>query len=164
MPSGFAERRAPLTPVESHIHSDRNTGSAPGQFMGDISPTETWQALQSQAEAVLVDVRTRAEWAYIGGPDLASLGKPVIQVEWQMSPTMDRNPGFVKELQAQVTSGQVVYLLCRSGIRSRSAAELLGQLGYTTYNVAEGFEGSIDGNGHRGASGWRAENLPWKQS
>ena len=78
---------------------------------------------------------------------------------------MERNPNFFKELQAQgVTRGQAIYLICRSGIRSRDAAEMLASLGYTTWNVAEGFEGSLDAEGHRGGSGWRAENLPWKQS
>lgn len=165
MPKGFAAQKARLTQVESQSRRDRESNAASGQFMGDVSPTQTWQALQSEPEAVLVDIRTRAEWAFVGGPDLASLGKPVIQVEWQTFPGMERNPRFVKDLQAAgVTPQQPVYLICRSGIRSRDAAEWLARLGYTTYNVAEGFEGPIDINGHRGASGWRAEQLPWRQS
>ena len=114
---------------------------------------------------MLVDIRTRAEWTFVGGPDLATLGKSVLQVEWQVFPNMERNPRFVRELQAQgITPGQPVYLICRSGIRSRDAAEFLAARGYATYNVAEGFEGPLDDNDHRGASGWRAERLPWKQS
>jgi rhodanese-related sulfurtransferase len=42
--------------------------------------------LVADPEAVLIDVRTRAEWAYVGGPDLSSLKRPVIQVEWQQFP------------------------------------------------------------------------------
>ena len=165
MPRGFAAQRAHLTPVESHPRADREIGATSGRFLGNIGSIQTWQALQSQPEAVLVDIRTRAEWTYVGGPDLSSLGKSVIQVEWQVFPSMERNPRFVRELQAQgVTPGQLVYLICRSGIRSRDAAEFLAERGYTTYNVADGFEGPIDGNGHRGVSGWRAEQLPWKQS
>ena len=165
MPRSFAAQRPPLTQVESRPRRDREINAAPGGFMGDVSPAQTWQALQSQPEAVLVDVRTHAEWAFVGSPDLVSLGKPVIQVEWQTFPSMERNPRFVKELQAQgVTPEQLIYIICRSGVRSRDAAEWLAKLGYTTFNVAEGFEGPIDSNGHRGASGWRAEQLPWRQS
>ena len=165
MPRGFAAQRAHLTQVESHPRADRETSAMSGRFVGDISSVQTWQALQNQPEAVLVDIRTRAEWKYVGGPDLSSLGKSLIQVEWQVFPSMERNPRFLRELQAEgVTPGQVIYLICRSGIRSRDAAEFLAVRGYTTYNVAEGFEGPLDDNDHRGASGWRAERLPWKQS
>jgi rhodanese-related sulfurtransferase len=165
MPRGFAAQRAHLTPVESHPRADREIGATSGRFLGNIGSIQTWQALQSQPEAVLVDIRTRAEWTYVGGPDLSSLGKSVIQVEWQVFPSMERNPRFVRELQAQgIAPGRLVYLICRSGIRSRDAAEFLAARGYTTYNVAEGFAGPLDDNGHRGASGWRAEQLPWKQS
>ena len=165
MPRGFAAQRAHLAQVESRPHADREVGATSGRFLGDIGSIQTWQALQSQPEAVLVDIRTRAEWTYVGGPDLSSLGKSVIQVEWQVFPSMERNPRFVRELQAQgIAPGRLVYLICRSGIRSRDAAEFLTERGYATYNVAAGFEGPIDGNGHRGVSGWRAEQLPWKQS
>ena len=165
MARGFAAQRAHLAPVESRSPVNRETHTVPGQFLGDLSAAQVWQHLQHQAGAVLVDIRTRAEWTFIGGPDLSSLGKTVIQVEWQVFPNMERNPRFVRELQAQgITPGKPVYLICRSGIRSRAAAEFLAERGYTTYNVTDGFEGPINDHGHRGASGWRAENLPWKQS
>ena len=165
MPRGFAAQRAHLTHMESRPRADRETGATSGRFLGDIHSIQTWQALQNQPEAVLVDIRTQAEWKYVGVPDLSSLGKNLIQVEWQVFPSMERNPRFLRELQAQgVTPGRLVYLICRSGIRSRDAAEFLAERGYTTYNVVEGFEGPLDDDGHRGASGWRAERLPWKQS
>lgn len=165
MARGFAAQKAHLTQVESRLPGDRQAHAALGRFVGDVSVVATWQALQDQPESVLVDIRTRAEWAFVGGPDLASLGKTVIQVEWHLFPTMERNPRFIRELQALgITPQQPVYLICRSGIRSRDAAELLAERGYTTYNVADGFEGQIDSSGHRGVNGWRAEQLPWKQS
>lgn len=165
MPRGFAAQKAHLIPVESRPRLDRAVHAIRGRFVGDISAIETWQALQNQSEAVLVDVRTRAEWAFVGGPDLSGLGKSVVQVEWQIFPTMERNPRFIKEFQAQgISPDQPVYLICRSGVRSRDAAQLLAERGYTTYNVADGFEGQIDSSGHRGVNGWRADQLPWKQS
>lgn len=142
-----------------------NVGVQPGEFRGDVSPHETWQALQSNPDAVLVDVRTDAEWAYVGGPDLSQLQKPVVQVEWLLFPTMLENPHFIPELQAQgIMPTQPVYLICRSGVRSYQAAQVLAAQGYTTYNVADGFEGHLDADGHRGLGGWRASGLPWKQS
>ncbi|MFZ1642275.1 MAG: rhodanese-like domain-containing protein [Candidatus Contendobacter sp.] len=165
MPRGFAAQKAHLTQVESRPRADREASAASGQFLGNMSSAQVWRNLQHETGAVLVDIRTRAEWTFVGGPDLSSLSKAVIQVEWQVFPNMERNPRFVRELQAQgVTPGRLVYLICRSGIRSRDAAEFLAERGYTTYNVADGFEGPIDDSGHRGASGWRAEQLPWKQS
>jgi rhodanese-related sulfurtransferase len=136
-----------------------------GQFLGDVSPIQTWKNLQNEAQAVLVDVRTRAEWTFVGRPDLTSLGKSVAQAEWLVFPAMKRNSRFFEDFRAQgITPQQLVYLICRSGVRSRQAAILLAERGYITYNVADGFEGQIDGNSHRGVGGWRAEGLPWKQS
>ena len=165
MARGFAAQRTHLAPVESRSTMSRGINAVPGQFLGNLSAAEVWYKLQNDAEAVLIDIRTRAEWAFVGGPDLSSLGKTALQVEWQIFPNMERNPRFVRELQAQgVTPGQPIYLICRSGIRSRAAAEFLAERGYITYNVTDGFEGPINEQGHRGASGWRAERLPWKQS
>lgn len=165
MPKGFAAQRAHLRSVETQSRPAPELHPAPGSFGGHVSATETWRRLQEQSDAVLVDIRTHAEWAFVGFPDLADLDSALLQVEWQQFPGMERNPRFLRELQAQgVTRHHSVYLICRSGIRSRAAAEFLAQQGYVTYNVADGFEGPLDERGHRGGSGWRAEGLPWKQS
>ena len=165
MPRGFAAQRTRPIKVESRPRADREAGATSGRFLGNINSTEVWRNLQQGSEAVLVDIRTQAEWKYVGVPDLSGLGKSLMQVEWQVFPSMERNPRFLRELQARgVAPGRLVYLICRSGIRSRDAAEYLAERGYTVYNVADGFEGPIDDDGHRGASGWRAEGLPWRQS
>lgn len=136
-----------------------------GQYAGDVKPAEAWQALQSNSAAALVDVRTQPEWVFVGGPELSGIKKSVAQVSWQVYPTMTRNPNFLAEIQAKgITPDKPVYLLCRTGARSKSAAEFLTEYGYTAYNVAEGFEGQIDGQGHRGAGGWKTAGLPWKQN
>jgi len=126
--SALSAQKAHLTEVESHSPAHQQVGVTPGQFLGDVSPTEAWRALQDHAEAILVDVRTRAEWAFVGGPDLARLGKTVVQIEWAVFPGMERNPRFVKGFQAKgITPQQPVYLICRSGVRSRQAAERLAE-------------------------------------
>ena len=133
-------------------------------FKGDVSPQQAWQALSGPGEAVLLDVRTTAEWAFVGGPDLSSVGKTVVQVAWQEFPGMARNDSFVEDVLATgVRRDQPIYIICRSGVRSRAAGIALAEQGYTTYNIADGFEGQLGANGHRGVGGWRALDLPWKQ-
>uniref|UniRef100_UPI00333E6808 rhodanese-like domain-containing protein n=1 Tax=Castellaniella defragrans TaxID=75697 RepID=UPI00333E6808 len=137
-----------------------NTG-----FNGDVSPKAAWDALAGNPDAILLDVRTVAEWAFVGNPDLSSINKQVYQNEWAKFPGMVSNPAFVDEFKASgIETHQPVYIICRSGVRSRSAAELLASEGYETYNVADGFEGQLGPDGHRGAGGWKALGLPWKQS
>jgi rhodanese-related sulfurtransferase len=135
-------------------------------YAGDLGPAEAYELLERDPDAVLVDVRTRAEWAYVGLPDLSGLGKAVVRVEWSRYPDGARNAAFLDELAAAgVDRDRPVVFLCRSGVRSGAAAEAATGAGYgRAYNVAEGFEGPLDGDGHRGSRGWRAAGLPWRQS
>jgi rhodanese-related sulfurtransferase len=135
-------------------------------YAGDLSPRRTWELLGTEPDAVLVDVRTRAEWAFVGMPDLSALGKRVVAVEWNSFPDGATNPAFLDQLRAAgVGEGTPVAFLCRSGHRSVAAAEAATAAGLgPAYNVLDGFEGPVDGEGHRGVVGWRAEGLPWRQS
>ena len=126
--------------------------------------------LSSEPKAQLIDVRTSAEWNFVGVPELASLGREPILIEWQRYPDMAVNPAFVQalstELAARGASAQTPLLfLCRSGARSQSAAVAMTAAGYSrAYNVAGGFEGSRDEAGHRGTvEGWKHDGLPWMQ-
>jgi rhodanese-related sulfurtransferase len=137
-----------------------------GSYAGDVTPLETWATLEEDQGAVLVDVRTQPEWNYVGLPDLARLGKNVLRIQWQNWPDGALNPHFVEELAASgVGKDQKVLLICRSGARSRSAAQLLTQHGWAAaYNVSDGFEGPHDGEKHRGSvAGWKHDGLPWTQ-
>lgn len=137
-------------------------------YAGDITPLEAWKLLSDNPNAVLVDVRTDAEWRFVGVPDLSSLGRDVVYIEWNTSAGAP-NPNFADELKNNVPSAPAdqqrpVIFLCRSGNRSIAAAEVATELGITpAYNVLDGFEGQLDANGHRGESGWRAVGLPWIQ-
>ena len=143
------------------------TGGAAAAYAGDVSAKDAWSKLASDTRAVLVDVRSDAEWNFVGLPDLASLGKKPLLVPLQVFPGMKPNPNFTAEVaQAIPAKDAPVYFLCRSGGRSRTAAIALTALGYTQcYNVAGGFEGDLDGERHRGrVGGWKAAGLPWAQS
>jgi rhodanese-related sulfurtransferase len=135
-------------------------------YAGDITPEEAWRLLSTNPEAVLVDCRTDAEWRFVGVPDLTTLEREVVYVEWNRVDG-SRNESFVDDLVAAgVTAGdRPVVFLCRSGNRSIGAAEAATAAGIApSYNVLDGFEGHLDGRRHRGGTGWRAVGLPWKQS
>lgn len=136
----------------------------------DVPVDETWARLTADKGSVLVDVRTRAEWAFVGLPDLSTLNKRVITVEWLTFPDNRINPEFVERLNgllegAGVAKDAEVFFVCRSGARSRSAAAAMADAGYTRCrNVAEGFEGPLDPDQRRGqVAGWKAAGLPWRQ-
>lgn len=134
-------------------------------YAGDVDPTASYAALQADADAVLVDVRTTAEWSYVGMPDLAQIGKRAIFLEWQRFPNGVLNESFVEELrEAGVREGAPIYFLCRSGARSAAAASAATAAGLgPAYNVSDGFEGGLDHEGHRSVTGWKAAGLPWRQ-
>ncbi len=135
-------------------------------YAGDKTPQETWDLLSGQPEALLIDVRSSAEWSFVGVPDLSGVGKEVVLAAWQEFPDMSVNPAFVNQVQ-NVAPGLSTPLLflCRSGQRSQAAAAALTAAGYTAcYNVLEGFEGNKNDAGHRGTvGGWKVCGLPWKQ-
>ena len=140
-------------------------------YAGDISASEAFSILQEEDASVLVDVRTKAEWNYVGVPDLSSVGKQTLLIEWQDFPSMSLNPNFTTTLEKALRDNGVaadapLLFLCRSGARSRAAAIALTQTGHPRcFNIADGFEGPLDDERHRGAiGGWKAQGLPWSQS
>ncbi|WP_200173340.1 rhodanese-like domain-containing protein [Tomitella cavernea] len=147
-------------------------------YAGDVTPARAWEMLGDDPRAVLVDVRTGAEWQFVGVPDLSALGRRTRFVEWIDYPSGAPNPQFGEQLQSEVAaergaardgdasgSPSPILFLCRSGQRSIGAATAATGAGMgPAYNVLEGFEGGLDAHGHRGSAGWRAAGLPWCQS
>lgn len=134
--------------------------------VGEVSSSEAWDALKAQKDAVLVDVRTLPEWAFVGVPDLQQLQKEVVFLCWKIFPSFEVNPQFESQLQeAAPQKATPLYFICRSGGRSLDAGRCAAALGYKNcYNVTDGFEGPPDRNGQRGKLvGWKAAGLPWQQ-
>ena len=137
----------------------------------EADPLQTWEGLKSDPSSVLVDVRTIAEWDYIGLPVLDALGKEVLKVEWMEFPEMTRNSFFADELLSQISDDtKTIYFICRSGRRSANAAACLVSASaekgreIKCVNVTEGFEGDHDEHKHRGnLNGWKVRGLPWCQ-
>lgn len=140
-------------------------------YAGDATCLETWESLKDNKGARLVDVRTTREWETIGVPDLSSIGKDAIFVEWQKFPDMGLNPEFTAQvneaLSAEgITKDDPIYFLCRSGARSQGAASAMTAFGYkNSYNILSGFEGSPNATGQRGTvNGWQFDQLPMKKT
>ncbi len=145
--------------------------SSPG--VGELNPLAAWQILKDNPSSKLIDVRTRAEWGFVGVPDLVETDRPAIFVEWVSFPDMSANPQFVAEVMEAIgdNTPSTLLFICRSGTRSFRAANAiadhLAQVGVTAdcINVAEGFEGDLGPMGHRGGvNGWKARGLAWRQS
>ena len=135
-------------------------------YAGDLSPQEAWAKLE--AGAVLVDVRTEAEWAQIGIPVTASATEDrqdPLFVQWTLAGGVP-NPHFLDQLQQQLqqhvpdaASAELIFL-CRSGARSIAAAGAATAAGFTAFNVLEGFEGEPGPSGGRTVNGWKNRGLP----
>jgi rhodanese-related sulfurtransferase len=136
-------------------------------------PSDVWAALVEDESTVLIDVRTQSEWDFVGTPDLSSLGRQVLCIEWAEYPGMVRNLNFVttviENLEGQ--SPKQIFFLCRSGVRSKGAAMAVAaamtehRFSCQCVNVLEGFEGDLDPTKKRGGlNGWKARGLPWRQS
>jgi rhodanese-related sulfurtransferase len=137
----------------------------------EVDVEQAWQGLTSTPRSQLVDVRTRAEWTYVGIPDLGPAGKRPVLIEWQTFPDQAVDPRFAERLANELKALGVkpdddLYFICRSGGRSLAAARAMAEAGYRAcHNVAGGFEGPLDDERHRGsAGGWKAAGLPWQQS
>ena len=128
-------------------------------YAGALLPSEAHELMQKAANARLVDVRTRAEWDFVGRVPGS------IPIEWQTYPNSEPNPAFLEDLKARIQKGDLVMFLCRSGARSHAAAAAASQVGYAhSYNVLQGFEGDKDAQGHRASvGGWKFAGLPWIQ-
>ncbi len=140
-----------------------------GEYAGDVTSEQAWQVLADNPSALLVDVRTQVEWRLIGKPDLSSLDREPLFLEWVTMQGLNKN--FVSELQVELENRSVasdvpIYFLCQSGGRSKVAAIQCTALGYSAaWNIAEGFEGDLDATKHRNSiNGWKVSGLPWTQS
>lgn len=129
-------------------------------FAGILSPQEAYLIWKNYPNALLIDVRTRAELDWVGFiPEAWHL-------EWQTYPQHTRNDRFIESLRGKVATDQLVMFICRSGGRSAQAATAATEQGWTScYNVEFGFEGDLNEAHHRGQkNGWRHSGLPWVQS
>jgi rhodanese-related sulfurtransferase len=134
----------------------------------EVSPLEAHEMLKADKDAVLLDVRSKMEFDYVGHPIGA------LNIPWQNPPKWQLNPEFLDNVRDALTSqvigkppeNRLILAMCRSGKRSLDAATYLQESGFeNVINIREGFEGGLDSNRHRGnLGGWRYHKLPWEQT
>ena len=134
-----------------------NIKNSASGYAGDVTVQQAY-AWVASGQAVLVDIRTDAERAWVG---FVPGAVPLAFKQW---PGMQLSTDFDQGISSLASSGKRLVLLCRSGIRSIAAAKRATELGLQAYNILEGFEGEPDAHGHRGKTGgWRFHGLPWRQ-
>jgi len=134
-------------------------GILAGQGGSDIGVTQAFRRLD-QPDTYLIDVRTVAEYVYVGHPENAH---NIPLVFWD-EPNLQTvaNEDFVEDVKARFKTGDILILICRSGNRSAHAQRMLRRAGFDpVFNIREGFEGKKDRNGHRIVDGWKNEGLPY---
>ena len=132
-------------------------------MVAQLTLTEAWDLLSSDADAVLIDDRTEAEWNFVGVPVLNEANRQPRFVQWITFPGGAPNAEFIAAATDGLEPTQPVLFLCRSGARSQAAAEAFEAAGFqSTHNVSAGFEGDKGPDGHR-VGGWKHAGLPWAQ-
>lgn len=140
----------------------------------NITPADAYSMLAS-GQAVMLDVRTPEEWAWVGHPGANKLGEGsqiapyVFNIAYEIEKPgrgyelIPNNLFMVDVAKLNLASNQAIMTICRSGGRSVSAALALEANGYTNvYNVVGGFEGGTDTKGYRTkAAGWKNLGFPY---
>ena len=134
-------------------------------YKRNLLPKMAVERMNENPEAVLIDVRTRAEHKYVGFPDNSIL------IPWFDEPDLESDPDAFYNSVIDALSDRSdamdteLILICRSGFRSNEALKCLQSKGFTSVShVASGFEGDLDENDHRGnLNGWRNDGMSWSQ-
>jgi rhodanese-related sulfurtransferase len=147
--------------LKEEILDSANARGAGLPYAGAVTPQEALALLGADPQAKLIDVRTNAERDWVGRVVVPDAQHGAVQ--WSTYPGGVPNPEFVAQLSAVAGKDDVLLFLCRSGVRSRHAAKLATESGFTRcYDILEGFEGDKDGSGHRKTvGGWCKAGLPW---
>ena len=126
--------------------------------VNNIGPEQTKDILDSDNNAVYIDVRTEQE--FMNGRVPKSVNIPVV---WPDPATrqMKQNPDFVKTVSAQFGKDKRIIVGCQAGGRSQLAAQLLAQEGFQDVsNMQGGFGGARDPMGRVVAPGWTQLGFP----
>ena len=115
--------------------------------------------INNNNDSVILDVRTEEEWNMVGKPDGEALNVKTLFISLLIGSDRQRNENFTKDFnKKKISKKNNILIICRSGVRSMAAAELLQQQGYKNLiNISDGFEGNP-----ATGEGWKKSNLPCK--
>jgi rhodanese-related sulfurtransferase len=134
-------------------------GCVYSQEIIELSPQEAYE-LANQPSSYIIDVRSIAEYVFIGHPEMAfnipfSFWNEELQ---KLVPNAD----FIADIKASFKKDDVLIFLCRSGGRSLNAAKKIVETGFTrVHNLTQGFEGKKDENGYRTIGGWKNSGVSY---
>jgi len=156
-----------------------------------ILSIEAYDMLNTVPDTYIIDIRTRAEYQFIGHPVGSYLFPYMFMTKkfqknnglygYQFS---DKNADFISEISKIFQKSNNLLIICRDGKRSMLAARELVSAGFKNiYDVEDGFEGAefpsfedknrhkfyrqlarrnkIYGLDHRRHYGWQWWGLPW---
>lgn len=140
----------------------------------NIAPDTAYTLASTDANVYILDVRTAAEWQWVGHPGKNKLGEgaglvgKVVNIPYEIENkgSLIVNPSFLSEINEifGANTEAVLITMCRSGSRSAKASAALETAGYRVLNLAAGFEGGTDAAGYRTRNGWKVEGLPYTYS
>ena len=135
-------------------------------YKRNLLPKMAVERLQNNPQALFVDVRSKAEYKYVGYPENSILIPWIDDPDWQPNPEAFSDSVMQELDDREYLLNTEIILICRSGYRSNDALKCLENKGFTQVShVASGFEGDLDENDHRGnLNGWRHDGMPWSQS
>ena len=109
-----------------------------------------------EPNSVLLDVRTNEERETIGKPEGEKMGIKTYFLSIQFGKERIFNENFIQEFKnLSINHDKNILIICRSGVRSQFAAELLNKKEkYTCINISDGFEGNQEN------VGWKRCGLP----
>jgi rhodanese-related sulfurtransferase len=167
------------------------SGVGQAQEAKPILSVEAFDMLNTVPDSYLIDVRTRAEYQFVGHPSKAYLfpyrfftttfAKENDHYAYQLGP---KNKAFVEQIAKVFKKTDNLLVISRDGTRSALAAKDLIDEGFkNVFDVVDGFEGpqfpafeddnrhkyyrqlakrnKIYGYGHRRHYGWQWWGLPW---
>lgn len=140
----------------------------------NLTPQQSYELAVNNPDVFILDVRTAEEWTWVGHPGKNKLGEgaalagKVVNVPYlkDVAGSLVVNPSFLNDVREIFEDNPNVYLIamCRSGVRSISAAIALESIGYRAANMLNGFEGQTDSRGYRTKNGWAVDGLPYSYS
>jgi rhodanese-related sulfurtransferase len=144
-----------------------------------LTAATAYPLLAAQPDRVLfVDVRTRAEVAFVGMAGAVDANVPFLLLpddapwddekkSFRMAPNQDFVAEVGRRLAAKgLTRDDPVVVICQSGLRAAKAADALTDAGYAlAFTIVDGFEGDVAAEGptkgQRTVNGWKNAGLPW---
>jgi rhodanese-related sulfurtransferase len=165
-------------------------GRAYSQEIKKIFSIEAYDMLNTVPDTYLIDIRTKAEYEYVGHPNNAYLFSYMLLTE-KLVKNGDKyeyktvkNKDFISELGKAFKKTDNLMILSRDGAMSAIAAKEISSAGFkNVYDIKDGFEGAefpsyedadlqkyyrqlakrnkIEGYQQRRHYGWQWWGLPW---